>query len=120
MLKVISKLIIGTVLTFSWSNSTTADTSKVVWKYGFYCGDKTIIIGTLKVGWALWGSPNSDIGTTYDGWMWTTDEGGSTISLRSLQGGKNVLHIDSDGTYESYECSLIPDLNAVLPNNMQK
>ena len=91
-----------------------AEAAKVVWKYGFKCGDETIIVGTPGSGWALWGSPNSDIGTTYDGWMWTTDDGNSTSYLRSLQDGRDVLDIESDGVYERYECTLIPDVNAVM------
>jgi len=114
MPKVISQLLIGTALTFSWSNTTMADAAKVVLKYGFNCGAKTVIVISTDDGWALWGSPNSDIGTTYDGWNWTTDEGKSTSSLRSLQDGRDVLDIESDGAYEQYECTLIPDVNAVM------
>ena len=114
MLKVISQLLIVTALTFSGSNATMADAAKVVWKYGFNCDAKTVIVGKTEDGWALWGSPNSDIGTTYDGWMWTTDDGTSTSYLRSLQDGRDVLDIESDGAYERYECTLIPDVNAVM------
>ena len=91
-----------------------ADAAKVVWKFGFKCGAKTVIVISTQDGWALWGLPNSDIGTTYDGWNWTTDEGKSTSSLRSLPDGRDVLDIESDGAYEQYECTLIPDVNAVM------
>jgi len=50
MLKVISQLLIGTALTFSWSNTTMADAAKVVWKYGFKCGAKTEIVGKTDDG----------------------------------------------------------------------
>ena len=114
MLKVISQLLISAALTLSWSNATIADTPKVVWKYGFNCGAKTVIVGDTEDGWALWGSPNSDIGTTYDGWMWTTDDGTSTSYLRSLQDGRDVLDIESDGAYERYECTLVPNVTALM------
>ena len=91
-----------------------ADAAKVVWKFGFSCGTKTVIVISTDDGWALWGSPNSEIGTTYDGWMRTTDEGTSTSYLRSLQDGRDVLDIESDGAYEQYDCTLIPDVTALM------